>query len=197
LFFPGQAGFIIKIILLSREKSKIKEDNVRDKIMMANIDLLDKPIFKLPKDRDNDYFPEFMEQLFGEYRVTLKGFKGAVAERLKLEIKLIDSLVCLILKSITWYYKGYPASSYSHLKQALDWDEINEILPMGPKSMLYMHDQENLYRMRIEKNIDVLDRTHFRGQASFTLYKSLYFLCLNDGLEREGFEMSIFINIDI
>ena len=130
--------------------SKTTKNNItRAKELQYNIGLLDKKVFQLPKRRDNDYFPEYLKEIFSNYEDVLPEFIGETSNRLVKEDKRIKNLIRSLRESVRYFYEGFPKRAYDELSTAIK--SIEDTLPVSPRSMIYMSKQTNLYRIRSVK----------------------------------------------
>ena len=121
-----------------------------------NIDLLNNQVFQLLKNRDVEYFPDFLGKVFSEYKSALKEFTGTVSLEINKEEKRIKKLMELLKTSVDKYYEGFPRFAFNELDSAINL--IKSELPVSPRSMTYMESQTNLYRIRVVEGIYSLDR---------------------------------------
>lgn len=113
---------------------------------MKNLEILDEEIFKLPKERNIEYFPEYLHILFDQYKSVIQRFEGELAEKVKAKYHLVEGLCNSILNTVEIYLNGEPAKAYYELEQKLN--EIQEHLNISRDGVQIGFGPKYLYRMR-------------------------------------------------
>ncbi len=120
----------------------------RDDSILYNINLLsENETFNLPKNRKTRYFPGFVSNLLDEFKESTSEFIGPLGKMLDDNRDLFNSVIIYIKTCLEYYYKGRVRKSYDYLSRSLY--DIKDYLSVGKISMLHMHDQTSLYRMRV------------------------------------------------
>ncbi len=118
------------------------------------IDLLSE-VGKLPLNRTINDFQGYLNDIFHKYLSVVRDICNKIPENYNLikniDLQNVEEVCNKILSSLQEYYKGYPNTAFTELKDALDWN-------LSPEGYLFhimaLQDGniQKLYKMRVGTN---------------------------------------------
>jgi len=182
--------------------------------MDKNLELLQSEIFKLPKERDESYFPLFLGKMFDKYLEKAGQFTGKIGEGIKenrsKSIKLIESLK----RSLNYYYQGYPSKAFLEFKNGVDgitdllWKQKRDILVAGSRENLFrvrkkskggnVHSKADMFHVPFQDRFKIsTQRYSIPGFPCLYLGNSVYTCCVELGINKtEDLEEMSVVRVD-
>ncbi|HDX9500072.1 TPA: hypothetical protein ROX79_004979 [Bacillus thuringiensis] len=150
-FYPYNEKQASEFSLSDFSKDAKKITRLRDWVLevLPIIDLY-KQVGKLPLNRENDDFIEYLEDCFITYISGLESICSTTLETVitKKDLELVKDLCNGIINSLKEYYKGFPSKAFIEFRRVL----INNVsIPnhFNDIKTLQNFDNEFLYKMRV------------------------------------------------
>jgi hypothetical protein len=116
--------------------------------MNKNLEILSKPIFNLPVERENIDFIKYLEKKFDEFHKTLSEFDGELGDYIKSNSEIISCQMNCIFSSLHSYYEGKTATAYAQLTNCLE----KVCCHLWIQSKTITNGRDKYYRIRLGEN---------------------------------------------